>query len=165
MFLQRRLPYELYVLQNCEVSILAIVNEEDRRVLIALVHPFFQLHFPFVDGFHNVNCHVPQSAHVDKYWTDDLDWVFDGVVDLDIGVPCLFDVLHVHRVSDVVRAQVWLLEHGENALHFWELAFDFFDAFFPGDEGFLNDLKGIFLRKKFIILEFEIFFNSLKRPT
>jgi hypothetical protein len=77
----------------------------------------------------------------------------------------LFDVLHVNRVGDVVRAQVRLLEHGENALNFWELAFDFVDAFFPGDEGLLNDLKSVFLRKKFIILKFEILFDSLKRPT
>jgi hypothetical protein len=55
--------------------------------------------------------------------------------------------------------------NGAGVVDVWELAFDFVDTFFPGDEGLLNDLKSVLLRKKFIILEFEILFNSLKRPT
>ncbi len=77
----------------------------------------------------------------------------------------MFDVFHVHRVSDVVGAEVRFLEHGEDALDFEELALDFFDTLFPGDECFLNNLKSVSFSKKFLILEFEVFFDDLKRST
>ena len=77
----------------------------------------------------------------------------------------MLDVLHVYRVSDVVGAEVRFLEHGEDALDFEELGLDFFDTLFPGDECFLNDLKSVSFGKKFLILEFEVFFDDFERST